>query len=107
MNPDELKIKVFGDGADKHGIIDLYRYPLVQGFTTNPTLMRQAGISDYGALARDILAEVPDRPFSLEVFSDDFEEMDRQARRLATFGPNVYVKIPVINTKGQSGAASQ
>ena len=104
MNLSELKIKIFADGADKRGILDLYRNPLIQGFTTNPTLMRQAGISDYEAFARDILAEVPDRPFSLEVFSDDFEEMGRQARKLATFGPNVYVKIPVTNTQGESAA---
>jgi transaldolase len=105
VNLAELKIKIFADGADKRGILDLYSNPLIQGFTTNPTLMRQAGISDYEAFARDILSEVPDRPFSLEVFSDDFEEMGRQARKLATFGPNVYVKIPVTNTKGESAAS--
>jgi transaldolase len=105
MNLAELKIKIFADGADKRGILDLYRNPLIQGFTTNPTLMRQAGISDYEAFARDILSEVPDRPFSLEVFSDDFEEMGRQARKLAMLGPNVYVKIPVTNPKGESAAS--
>ena len=104
MNLAELKIKIFADGADKRGILDLYRNPLIQGFTTNPTLMRQAGISDYEAFARDILAEVPDRSFSLEVFSDDFEEMGRQARKLAALGPNVYVKIPITNTRGESCA---
>ena len=104
MNLAELKIKIFADGADKRGILDLYRNPLIQGFTTNPTLMRQAGISDYEAFARDILAEVPDRSFSLEVFSDDFEEMGRQARKLAALGPNVYVKIPITNTRGESAA---
>jgi len=77
---------------------------LIQGFTTNPTLMRQVGITDYEGFAREILAEIPDRPFSLEVFSDDFEEMAGQARKLAALGPNVYVKIPVTNTKGQSAA---
>jgi len=100
----DLKIKIFADGADKRGILDLYRNPLIQGFTTNPTLMRQVGISDYEAFAREILAEVPDRPFSLEVFSDDFDQMGRQARKLAALGPNVYVKIPVTNTKGESAA---
>jgi transaldolase len=100
----DLKIKIYADGADKRGILDLYRNPLIQGFTTNPTLMRQAGISDYEAFARDILAEVPDRSFSLEVFSDDFAEMARQARKLAALGPNVYVKIPITNTKGESAA---
>jgi transaldolase len=105
MNLAQLKIKIFADGADKRGILDLYRNPLIQGFTTNPTLMRQAGITDYEAFARDILAEVPDRSFSLEVFSDDFEEMGRQARKLSALGPNVYVKIPITNTKGESAAA--
>uniref|UniRef100_Q02BK9 Transaldolase n=1 Tax=Solibacter usitatus (strain Ellin6076) TaxID=234267 RepID=Q02BK9_SOLUE len=104
MNLAELKIKIFADGADKRGILDLYRNPLIQGFTTNPTLMRQAGISDYAAFARDILAEVPDRSFSLEVFSDEFEEMGRQARKLAALGPNVFVKIPITNTRGESAA---
>ena len=104
VNTAQLKIKIFADGADKRGILDLYKNPLIQGFTTNPTLMRQAGITDYEAFAREILAEVPDRPFSLEVFSDDFDEMGRQARKLAALGPNVYVKIPITNTKGASAA---
>ena len=98
----DLKVRIFADGADKRGILDLYRSPLIQGFTTNPTLMRQVGIADYEAFARDILAEIPDRPFSLEVFSDDFEEMGRQARKLAALGSNVYVKIPITNTLGES-----
>lgn len=104
VNPAELKIKIFADGADRKGILDLYKNPMIQGFTTNPTLMKLAGISDYEAFAREILADVPDRPFSLEVFSDDFEEMGRQARKLAALGPNVYVKIPITNTKGESAA---
>ena len=104
VNTAQLKIRIFADGADKRGILDLYKNPLIQGFTTNPTLMRQVGITDYEAFARDILAEVPDRPFSLEVFSDDFDEMGRQARKLAALGPNVYVKIPVTNTRGESAA---
>ena len=104
MDRAQLKIKIFADGADKRGILDLYKNPLIQGFTTNPTLMRHVGIADYEAFAREILAAVPDRPFSLEVFSDDFDEMGRQARKLAALGPNVYVKIPITNTKGESSA---
>ena len=100
----ELRVRIFADGADKRGILDLYKNPLIQGFTTNPTLMRQVGIADYEAFARDILAEIPDRPFSLEVFSDEFDEMGRQARKLAALGPNVYVKIPITNTRGESCA---
>src|SRR5215813_13865554 len=98
----DLKVKIFADGADRGGMLDLYRNPLVKGFTTNPTLMRQAGITDYEAFARDILAAIPDRPISLEVFSDDFAEMEAQARRIASWGGNVYVKIPVTDTQGES-----
>jgi len=83
VNTSDLRVRIFADGADKRGILDLYKNPLIQGFTTNPTLMRQVGIADYEAFAREILAEIPDRPFSLEVFSDDFDEMGRQARKLA------------------------
>ena len=97
----DLKIKLFADGADKAAMMGLYRNPLIQGFTTNPTLMRKAGITDYQAFARDILSEIRDRPISLEVFADEFDEMERQARLIATWGPNVYVKIPVTNTKRQ------
>jgi transaldolase len=83
-------------------MLDLYQNPLIQGFTTNPTLMRIAGITDYEAFARDILKAIPDRPISLEVFSDEFAEMQAQARRIASWGENVYVKIPVTNTQGES-----
>ncbi len=100
-----LKVKIFADGADRAGILEMHANPLIQGFTTNPTLMRKAGVSDYAAFARDILKVVPDRPISFEVFSDDFEEMRRQARQIAAWGPNVYVKIPVTNTLGHSSAA--
>jgi transaldolase len=100
-----MRVKIFADGADRGGILDLYRNPLIQGFTTNPTLMRKAGIVDYEAFAREMLAEIPDRPFSLEVFSDEFDEMARQARKLAALGSNVYVKIPITNTRGESSAA--
>jgi len=98
----DLKVKIFADGADRAGILDLYRNPLIKGFTTNPTLMRNAGITDYEAFARGILKAVPDRPISLEVFSDEFAEMESQARRIASWGVNVYVKIPVTNTQGES-----
>lgn len=93
-----LKIKIFGDGADKAGIIELTKNKYVKGFTTNPTLMRKAGISDYEAFARDLLAHIPEYPISFEVFADENAEMLRQAKRIATWGNNVYVKIPVTNT---------
>jgi len=95
----DLKVKLFADGADKAGMVEMYRKPFVKGFTTNPTLMRKAGISDYRGFAREILAAIPDRPISFEVFSDEFDEMERQAREIATWGENVYVKIPVSNTR--------
>ena len=94
-----LKVKIFGDGADKATILDLYRQPHIKGFTTNPTLMRKAGLTDYEAFAHDVLKTVRDRPISFEVFADEFPEMERQARKIATWGKNVYVKIPVTNTK--------
>jgi transaldolase len=97
-----LKIKIFADGADRGGMLELYRSPLIKGFTTNPTLMRNAGIADYETFARDSLKAIPDRSISLEVFSDDFDEMDAQARRIASWGKNVYVKTPVTNTEGES-----
>jgi transaldolase len=97
-----LKVKIFADGADRAGMLDLYRSPFIKGFTTNPTLMHNAGITDYEAFARDILKAIPDRPISLEVFSDEFAEMELQARRIASWGENVYVKIPVSNTQGES-----
>lgn len=99
MTATDLKIKLFADGADKAAMLNLYRNPLIRGFTTNPTLMRKAGISDYAAFARDILSEIRDRPISLEVFADEFDEMERQARLIASWGSNVYVKIPVTNTR--------
>jgi transaldolase len=100
----DLKVKIFADGADRGGMLELYSNPMIQGFTTNPTLMRGAGISDYEAFARDIVRAIPDRPISLEVFSDDFAEMEAQARRIKSWGENVYVKIPVTNTRGESSA---
>jgi transaldolase len=98
----KLRVKIFADGADRAGMLDLYRNPIIKGFTTNPTLMRVAGITDYEAFARDAVEAIPDRPISLEVFSDDFREMEVQARRIASWGANVYVKIPVTNTHGES-----
>jgi transaldolase len=95
----ELKVKVFADGADKASMLELYRQPYIQGFTTNPTLMRKAGVTDYEAFARDILRHIPDRPISFEVFADDEVEMERQARKIARWSGNVYVKIPVTNTR--------
>ncbi len=97
----DLKIKIFADGADKAGILEMYKKPFVKGFTTNPTLMHKAGINDYKAFAIDILKAVPDRHFSLEVFADDAPEMERQALEIAGWGSNVYVKIPVSNTKNE------
>ena len=96
---DNLRVKIFADGADFDGIMKMYANPLIKGFTTNPTLMRKAGISDYEAFARKLLAAVPDRPVSLVVFADDFDEMERQAKAIASWGKNVNVKIPVTNTK--------
>src|SRR5262245_41030797 len=101
----DLKIKLFADGADVTGMIDMYRKPYIKGFTTNPTLMRKAGISDYRGFAREVLAAIPDRPISFEVFSDEFPEMERQAREIASWGDNVYVKIPVTNTRGEPSHA--
>jgi transaldolase len=98
----ELTVKLFADGADAAAMRDLYRNPLIRGFTTNPTLMRKAGVTDYRAFARDILQVIPDRPISFEVFSDEFAEMERQALEISEWGPNVYVKIPITNTRGES-----
>jgi len=98
----DLKIKIFADGADKKGMLDMYQDPIIQGFTTNPTLMRKAGVSDYKNFALNILSFIKDRPISFEVFADNMEEMKIQALEIARWGKNVYVKIPVMNTKGIS-----
>jgi transaldolase len=97
----ELRVKIFADGADKTDILRLYADKRIKGFTTNPTLMRKAGISDYEAFAKDILSHIKDRPISFEVFSDDFAEMERQALKIADWGSNVYVKIPVTNSEAK------
>jgi transaldolase len=104
LQPSDLRVQIFADGADLNGILNLYRNPLIQGFTTNPTLMRKAGIDNYEAFARKLLAAVPDRPLSLEVFADDLDEMESQAMEIASWGGRVNVKIPVTNTKGVSTA---
>lgn len=98
----DLKIKIFADGADKAGMLEMHANPLIKGLTTNPTLMNKAGITDYCAFAKDILSVVKDKPISFEVFSDDFKEMERQALEIASWGANVYVKIPVTNTKRET-----
>lgn len=94
-----LTTKIFADGADKAGMLEMYAQPYIKGFTTNPTLMRKAGLRDYRAFAQEVLSVIPDRPISFEVFSDEFTEMARQARDIAAWGANVYVKIPVTNTR--------
>src|SRR5689334_6835622 len=101
---DQLKVKIFADGADLEGILELYQNPYIAGFTTNPTLMRKSGISDYEHFSRKVLEYITDRPISFEVFSDEFDEMERQARKIASWGENVYVKIPVTNTRHESAA---
>ena len=101
---DDLSVKIFADGADIKGMLEMYEKPYIKGFTTNPTLMRKAGVTDYEAFAREVLRNIPDRPISFEVFSDNFDEMDLQARKIASWGENVYVKIPVTNTKDESSA---
>ena len=95
----DLKVKIFADGADKVGMLEMYEKPFIRGLTTNPTLMKKAGITDYRAFCKDILNSISDKPLSFEVFSDDFSEMERQALEIASWGENVYVKIPVTNTK--------
>ncbi|EKD77212.1 MAG: hypothetical protein ACD_42C00440G0007 [uncultured bacterium] len=101
----EMKVKIFADGADKSSMMEMYHQPFIKGFTTNPTLMRKAGINDYEKFAREMVACIPDRPISFEVFSDDFKEMHAQALKIASWGKNIYVKIPVSNTKGESSVS--
>lgn len=100
-----LRVKLFADGADLAGMKEMAANPLVKGFTTNPTLMRKAGIADYKAFARDVLKAIPDRPVSFEVFADDFAEMEAQALEIASWGHNVNVKIPVTNTRREFSGA--
>ena len=100
-----FRVKIFADGADRASILELADNPWIRGFTTNPTLMRKAGITDYEAFGRSLARAVPERPFSFEVLSDDFDEMEQQALRIASWGENVLVKIPITDTRGRSAAA--
>ncbi len=101
-NIKDLKIKIFADGADIKSMIEAYKGDLVKGFTTNPTLMKKNGITDYEGFAKEVIKNIPDRPISFEVFSDEFDEMEAQARLIASWGKNINVKIPILNTKKQS-----
>jgi len=96
-----LRVKIFADGADKAGMLEMARQPYIAGLTTNPTLMRKVGIVDYRAFAQEIISAIPNLPISFEVFSDEFDEMERQANQIAGWGAQVYVKIPVTNTRGE------
>ena len=98
----DLQIKILADGADKKGMLELNAHPIIQGLTTNPTLMRKAGLTDFEAFARDVLESITIKPLSLEVFSDEFSEMRRQALKINGWASNVYVKIPISNTRGES-----
>jgi transaldolase len=100
-----LPIKIFADGADLDSLLKLYHDPLIQGMTTNPTLMRKAGVTDYETFARKVLEVVKAKPISFEVLSDDFDEMRRQALKISRWQENVYVKIPITNTRGESSLA--
>ena len=102
MTTTKFRVKIFADGADRAGMLEMYLNPLVAGFTTNPTLMRKAGVTDYEGFARDILLIIRDKPISFEVFSDDFDEMELQAKQISSWGENVCVKIPITNTRGES-----
>jgi transaldolase len=101
MKAEDMRVKIFADGADRDGMLEMYKMPWIRGFTTNPTLMRKAGVKDYRAFAKEMVKLIPDRPLSFEVFSDDFKEMERQAHEISGWGQNVYVKIPITNTKGE------
>jgi len=98
----KLKVKLFADGANKDNMIKMYNNPIIDGLTTNPTLMKKAGIKNYKEFAIEILKTIKNKPISFEVFSDDFEEMKKQALKIASWGDNVYVKIPITNTKGET-----
>jgi transaldolase len=102
LSLNSLKVQIYADGADRAGILDLYHKPFIKGLTTNPTLMKKVGIKDYEAFAKDILQTVTAKPISLEIFSDDFPEMKRQAAKIAAWGKNVYVKIPITNSRAET-----
>lgn len=99
---EDLKVKIFADGADKVSILELAERPYIKGFTTNPTLMRKSGVTDYEAFAKELLSAITEKPISFEVFADDFDEMERQARKISSWAKNVYTKIPITNTKSES-----
>ena len=105
QNLSQLKVKIFADGAEKAAMIVLAKNPLIKGFTTNPTLMRKAGVVDYEKFAKEVLTVITDKPISFEVFSDDFTEMKRQAELISSWGANVFVKIPMTNTQGDSSVS--
>jgi len=102
FNSQELKIKLFADGANLDGMLEMYKKPFIKGLTTNPTLMRKAGVSNYKSFAREVLKNVTDKPVSFEVFSDDLDEMEREGLEITSWAENVYVKIPITNTQGKS-----
>ena len=102
MRIEDLKVAIYADGADIEKMKQMSRLPYIRGFTTNPTLMRKAGVTDYVSFAKQALAEIPDRPVSMEVFADDFEKMEKEAREISSWGGNVFVKIPVMTTRGES-----
>lgn len=99
---ESLKVKLFADGADLAGMVEMASKPYIQGLTTNPTLMRKAGITDYRKFAQEVLGHIKNKPISFEVFSDDLEDMKRQGTEIASWADNVYVKIPVTNSEGES-----
>ena len=99
---EDLKVKIFSDGADKKDMLDMSSKTFIKGLTTNPSLMKKAGIKDYEAFAKDILSTIKEKPISFEVFSDDFDEMEKQAMKITSWADNVYVKIPITNTKKES-----
>jgi transaldolase len=98
----QCKVKIFADGADKAGMLEMYRNPIIRGFTTNPTLVRKAGVRDYESFAKDVVRAIPDLPISFEVIADEFSEMEAQAHAISRWGNNVYAKIPITNTSRQS-----
>ena len=98
----ELDVKLFADGADKDGMLEMHKNPLISGFTTNPTLMKIAGVTDYKSFAKDIIRYINDKPISFEVFSDDFNEMEKQAKEIGSWAENINVKIPITNPKSES-----
>lgn len=102
MTRDNFKLKIFADGADINDMVKMYQAGFISGFTTNPSLMKKAGVTDYEKFAKEVVRVIPDLPLSFEVFSDDFESMEKEARKIGSWANNVYIKIPITNTKGES-----